>query len=96
MTTLETLQEILKANLGLSADAVQPATTLENLAIDSLALIEIMFDVEDKFKITVPVEPAASRGPMKTIGELVAYVDQLRAEQDSSPDPGGGTAEVAA
>ena len=55
MTTLDTLQEILKTNLGLSADAVQPDTTLENLAIDSLALIEVMFDVEDKFNITVPI-----------------------------------------
>ena len=76
MTTLDTLQEILKTNLGLSADAVQPDTTLENLAIDSLALIEVMFDVEDKFNITVPIEPAASRVQMQTIGELVAYVDK--------------------
>lgn len=96
MATLDTLQEILKANLGLSADAIQPATTLENLAIDSLALIEIMFDVEDKFKITVPVAPAASQGPMKTIGELVAYIDQLRAAQGSVPVPGVVAAEVTA
>lgn len=83
MTTLNTLQELLAANLGLSPDAVQPATTLESLAIDSLALIEVMFDVEDKFKITVPVDPAATHAQMQTIGNLVAYIDQLRAQQGS-------------
>jgi acyl carrier protein len=87
MTTLDTLQAILKTNLDLSPDAVEPATTLENLAIDSLALIEIMFDVEDSFKITVPIEATASRGQMRTIGELVAYIDKLRAEQEALPVP---------
>ncbi len=87
MTTLDTLQAILKTNLDLSPDAVQPATTLENLAIDSLALIEIMFDVEDSFKITVPIEPTASHGQLRTIGELVAYIDKLRAEQEALQVP---------
>lgn len=88
MTTLESLQAILKTNLDLSSELVQPETTLEDLAIDSLALIEVMFDIEEKFKITVPAESAALQGQMNTVGDLVAYIDRLVAEQ--SPLRAGG------
>ena len=60
---------------------LQPEARLEDLAIDSLAVIEVMFEVEEKFGITVPSEPAALQTQMKTVGDLVAYVDKLIAEQ---------------
>jgi len=81
MTTLESVQAILKANYDLSVDVVQPEARLEDLAIDSLAVIEVMFAVEDEFKVTVPSEPAALQEQMKTVGDLVAYIDRLVAEQ---------------
>lgn len=81
MTTLETVQGILKTNFDLSSDVVQPQARLEDLAIDSLAVIEVMFAVEDEFKVTVPSEPAALQEQMKTVGDLVAYIDRLVAEQ---------------
>ena len=83
MTTLESVQTILKKNLGLSADAVKPETTLEALVIDSLALIEVMFDIETELKITIPTDASATQSQLKTVGDLIAYVDNLVAEQDS-------------
>ena len=85
MTTLQSVQALLKANFDLSADVLQPDVKLEDLAIDSLSVLEVLFAVEDKFKIIVPSEPVASQGPMKTIGDLVAYVDKLVAEQHPAP-----------
>lgn len=81
MTTLESVQAILKTNFDLSSDVVQPEARLADLAIDSLAVIEVLFAVEDEFKVTVPSEPAALQGQMKTVGDLVAYIDRLVAEQ---------------
>ena len=81
MTTLESVQAILKTNFDLSSEVVQPESRLEDLAIDSLAVIEVMFAVEDEFKVTVPSEPAALQEQMKTVGDLVAYIDRLVAEQ---------------
>ena len=81
MKTLESVQAILKANYGLSSDVVQPEARLEELAIDSLSVIEVMFAVEDEFKVTVPSEPPALQEQMKTVGDLVAYIDRLVAEQ---------------
>jgi len=81
MTTLASVQTILKSNLDISSDVANAEVTLAELAIDSLALIEIMFDVEEHFKITVPTEPTIGHGQMETVGDLVAYIDRLVAEQ---------------
>jgi acyl carrier protein len=88
MTTLQSVQAILKANFDLALEVLQPEAKLEDLAIDSLSVIEVMFAVEDEFKITVPPEPAALQTQMKTVGDLVAYVDKLIAEQH--PAKAGG------
>ena len=81
MTTLQTLQEILRKNFDLEPEVVHPDARLEDLEIDSLAVIEVLFAVEDEFGITVPSEPAAQQGSLKTVGDLVAYIDKLVAEQ---------------
>ena len=81
MTTLQTVQAILKKDFDLAPEVLQPDARLEELAIDSLAVIEVMFEVEEKFGITVPSAPAALQTQMKTVGDLVAYVDKLIAEQ---------------
>ena len=80
-TTLEAIREILSANFGVAPEAVQPEAKLDDLEIDSLAVIEVMFALEDRFHITVPPEPAAVQGRLKTLGDLVAYIDTLIAAQ---------------
>jgi acyl carrier protein len=44
-------------------------------------VIEVLFAVEDEFKIKVPSEPVGSQTEIKTVGDLVAYVDKLIDEQ---------------
>ncbi len=82
MTTLDALRDILKTDFGATAPNLQPDTRLDDLGIDSLAVIEVMFALEEKFGITVPSEPAAIQGQSKTLGDLAAYVDTLIAEQN--------------
>lgn len=88
MTTLQSVQAILKDNFDLSPDVLQPDAKLEDLAIDSLAVVEVLFVVEEEFKVTVPSEPVALQAQMKTIGDLVAYIDKLVAEQHPAPSAG--------
>ena len=85
MTTLQTLQRILKKDFQLEPEVLFPEARLEDLAIDSLAVIEVLFAVEDEFGITVPSEPAALQNQLQTVGDLVAYVDRLIAEQRPAP-----------
>ena len=81
MTTLQSMQDIFKANFDLAPEVLQRDAVLEDLEIDSLAMIDVLFAVEDEFKIVVPQEPSAWRGQTRTLGDLVDYVDKLIAAQ---------------
>lgn len=80
MTTLERLQEVMVKNFGLKFEALTPETRLENLNIDSLGVIDLMFCVEDEFKITVSREQV----DLDTIQDVVTYIDGLIAEREAS------------
>ena len=77
MTTLQKLQVILKDDFGIAPEVLRPDADLAALDIDSLSMIEILFEVEDEFRITIPSEPASWRDQILTVGDLVDYVDRL-------------------
>ncbi len=61
---------------------VTPAKTFDELGIDSLDKINISFEVEEVFKITIPDD---ALGSLKTVGDVVDGVIRLREEQQSPP-----------
>ena len=77
MSTGDRLCALLQRDFGIAADALQPAATLESLDIDSLRMIEILFSVEETFKITVGADQAELKARLKTFGDLVDYIDSL-------------------
>lgn len=80
MTTLERLQDILIANYPLKREELVPAAQLADLEIDSLGVMELLFSIEDEFKLSVPnVEQKLS-----TIADVVGYIDRLLAEQQTA------------
>jgi len=80
MTTLERLQEVMLKNFDLKPGALKPEARLEDLDIDSLGVIDLMFCVEDEFKITVSREQVE----LDTIQDIVTYIDHLIAEQEAA------------
>ena len=84
MTTLQTLQNLLNKNFGLDPNRLDTQARLEDLDIDSLAIVEVLFDVESQFKITIPSESAGRHASLKTIGDLVDYIDRLIADQHAA------------
>ena len=50
------------------------ASTFEELGLDSLDAADLIFTIEDTFKIVVPDEAAVS---MKSVGQVVAGVQAL-------------------
>jgi len=46
----------------------------EDLNADSLDLVELIMNIEEKYGITVPDEAAAN---IKTVGDLVKFVDKM-------------------
>ena len=82
--TLERLQALLAKDFDLPLDKLRPETRLEDLDIDSLRMIEILFGVEETFSITVATEQSVLREQLKTLGDLAAHVDALVAEQHAA------------
>lgn len=81
MSTLERLQNLLVSNYGLPRARLQLDAELEGLGVDSLALIEIVFEVEDEFGIKIDGDAAR----FKTLGDVVRHVDQSLRQQGPVP-----------
>ena len=84
MSTLERLQDLLIREYGLTREAIAPEATLDDLGVDSLGMMELLFSIEKTFGIVIPNEHIE----LKTVGQVSAYIDKLVAEQ-------GGTAKLA-
>ncbi|WP_298975506.1 acyl carrier protein [uncultured Roseobacter sp.] len=59
-------------------------STLEDLGIDSLGLVESIFAIEEEFDISVPFnanDPKASDFDISTVASIVAGIERLKAEQ---------------
>lgn len=73
MTTLETIQEILNENLDIDPVTVAADSTFESLGIDSLDMVELVCEIENRFDI----ELGEAEG-LDTVGKLVDYIDSLK------------------
>jgi acyl carrier protein len=78
MTTLDTLQDILIEEFELDRERLTPDAELGELGVDSLDLLELMFKIEDRYKLAIRDDVPAS---LTTIGDVVAFIDGLLAEQ---------------
>jgi acyl carrier protein len=76
-TTFERLHAILVKDYKVSPESLQIDTPLEVLGIDSLGMAELLFFIEDEFKIKLPLDPVE----LLTINNVVHYVDALVAAQ---------------
>ena len=83
-TTFERLRQILAKEFDVAPELIHPAARMDELAIDSLAVIEVIFQLEDAFDISFPQEP----GQLQTVGDLVARVDRLVSEQRAPASSG--------
>jgi len=77
MESLALIREFLQDRLGVAPEAVVADAPLDTLGVDSLMLLELMFEFEDRFGITLSKD---LKSP-KTVGEMVTLMDHLRSEQ---------------
>ena len=87
MTTFDKVQTIFVKKYDLSPERIVPEATLESLGLDSLDLIELLFEVEEEFNIRVPQEGVAGVRSA-TVQQIVDSVDKLVAEE-GMPAAGG-------
>ncbi|MCI8366032.1 MAG: acyl carrier protein [Eggerthellaceae bacterium] len=73
MATIDTVREVLVDNLDLEPEAVVETATFEDLGIDSLDMVELICDIEERCEVEFG-EPEG----LKTIGDIVAHIDSLK------------------
>jgi acyl carrier protein len=76
-TTFDRLRAILVKEYKLDPQLLTLDARLDAFGIDSLGLAELLFIVEDEFKITLPAELVS----LTTLGAVVDYIDGLLAAQ---------------
>jgi acyl carrier protein len=77
MSSLKELQELIHEKYGIDTSTLDPDTSLRDKGFDSLALVEFVFAIEDKFGITMPDTDAN----VDTLAKLAELVDKLKAAQ---------------
>jgi acyl carrier protein len=77
--TFETMKRIIVKDYELAADRLMPDTPLADIELDSLAVTELIFSLEDEFDV---VAKTNGQG-MQTLGDIAAYIDRLIAERDA-------------
>jgi acyl carrier protein len=80
----ETVQDILADKYSVARETVTPESTLESLGLDSLDLIELMFEVEDAFNIRVPQE-AGTALKAATVQDIIDNIQKLVSQGEATP-----------
>ncbi len=80
MSSLNELQELIHKKYGLAPEALDPHASMRASGVDSLALVEFIFDVEDKYGISIPDNNAN----LDTLAELADLVDRLKAAEPAA------------
>ena len=71
---LEKVKSILAEQFDVEEDTITEETSLhDDLVADSLDVVDLLMSIEDEFSIEVPDEDVEN---IKTVGSLVAYIEQ--------------------
>ncbi len=76
--------EIIAQQAVLEPSDISMDSTLEELGIDSLGLVESIFAIEEAFDISIPFnanEPRESEFDISSVASIVAGIERLVAEQ---------------
>ena len=82
MDTLSTIKELAAKQFGRDASSIDADAPFEQLGADSLGLLELLFELEDQFDITIAQDEVVK---LHTLRELTALVDRELAAASASP-----------
>jgi acyl carrier protein len=80
MSTLEIVQDILIGKFALDRTKLTPDAELSQLGIDSLAVLELLFDIEDRFGLKIKEDTPNS---LMTLQDVVLYIDALLTQRQA-------------
>lgn len=89
MAVIDDVRSIIAKSLNIPIERLAPDTRLDELGAESLDVIEIVFALEEKFDITIPLKAdeatrlaTADKGgaqdmPFSTVGDVADIVQKL-------------------
>jgi acyl carrier protein len=75
-STFDAVATVLVDKFHVDTGKVQPDATLESLGLDSLALMEFVFAVEDRFDVRIPEDRLDPRQAGVTLEQLSVLLDE--------------------
>lgn len=78
------LINLFAETFGIAEEKLLPDATLESLGLDSLAVIEFLFQIEDQFHIQIPDQP----NPPRTLAEMVELIEPLMPKSQAGSTAG--------
>jgi len=79
LSSFDYIRQTLIDKFDVDAEAITSEATFETLGLDSLTMVELMFEVTEKYEIEIPNEKL----DFKTLGEAVAVVDETLQAKNS-------------
>jgi len=75
----ETVRSLVAEQLSVEKSAITAGSSFEDdLRADSLALVDLLMAIEEKFEL--PDIPEEEADKMKTVGDVVAYIEAKKTE----------------
>lgn len=74
MDTFEKLREIISQNTDVNEENISLETTLDELGLDSIDLVDLIMSVEEAFSINVPDEEFEN---IKSVSDIVGIIDNM-------------------
>jgi acyl carrier protein len=92
MSSLKALQDLIHEKYDIALSDLDPQASMRDKGLDSLALAEFIFAVEDHFGIVVPDDDPS----IDTLGGLAAVVDKALADKALKAGAASAAASTAA
>lgn len=95
MAVIDDVRSIIAKSLNIPVERLTPESRLDELGAESLDVIEIVFGLEEKFDITIPLKAddasrlatsgnsGAPEMPFSTVGDVADIVQKLVAAKPS-------------
>lgn len=74
----QTIVALIARSKSIPEDTITPASTFDELQVDSLDKINLTFEIEELYKIAIPDD---SLNSLRTVGDVIVGVQRLTAEQ---------------
>ena len=87
MDVAESLERAIAKVCGLEVSAVRPETRLEELGVDSLAVAEILVELEIKFEQELPVHLLRRLDRVETVRDVAAELERALVDYEDRGPP---------